>query len=307
MEGGAVRAKTEGRQSRREPTASEYVQERLSGQIRPPYLIPSSVVRLLADTKLAGHGGEVRAVGEHPLGLPELADDLLRGVTLPAVRHDLTGPCPRTLGDRTTLTTPGPRNWGRASSPASRRSPERPSHQRIEVRRWRRTLMRRALPGPRVTSAGSEILAGAPIFWKKSVGLKSPSSAYYAPAAIDLTPMGTPARLRDMAEGRAKGRIHAMARRPPPCNEQACHLAARGSAVRRLRSRPHSPPVGCLNALSSTWKPRWIDLSAAGYVAEPLTPRRAPPRASRSACLITTRRAAAYPSNGRGRGSGGWW
>ncbi|MCV7452682.1 hypothetical protein M3C13_011155, partial [Micrococcus luteus] len=32
----------------------------------------------------------VLTIGEHPVGLPELTDDLLGGVTLPAVRHDLT-------------------------------------------------------------------------------------------------------------------------------------------------------------------------------------------------------------------------
>ena len=35
-------------------------------------------------------GRDIRAIGEHPVGLTELANDLLRGVTLPAVRHDLT-------------------------------------------------------------------------------------------------------------------------------------------------------------------------------------------------------------------------
>jgi hypothetical protein len=34
--------------------------------------------------------GDIRAVGEHPVGPPELTNDLFRGVTLPAVRHDLT-------------------------------------------------------------------------------------------------------------------------------------------------------------------------------------------------------------------------
>ena len=33
---------------------------------------------------------DILPVGEHPVGLPELADDLLRSVTLPTVRHDLT-------------------------------------------------------------------------------------------------------------------------------------------------------------------------------------------------------------------------
>jgi len=46
--------------------------------------LPISVISIPA------HRRDVLTVGEHPVGLPELTDDLLRGVTLPAVRHDLT-------------------------------------------------------------------------------------------------------------------------------------------------------------------------------------------------------------------------
>ena len=53
-------------------------------------LVTPPVIRLLGYPKLPTHRGDVAAVGEHPVGLPELADDLLRGVTLPDVRHDLT-------------------------------------------------------------------------------------------------------------------------------------------------------------------------------------------------------------------------
>ena len=48
--------------------------------------------------ELPAHCCDIRAVGEHPVRLTELADDLLRGVTLPAVRHDLTSLPTRSYG-----------------------------------------------------------------------------------------------------------------------------------------------------------------------------------------------------------------
>src|SRR5690606_20467437 len=58
--------------------------------LEPAVLVPPSVVRLLGHSELPAHRRDIPPVGEHPVGLAELADDLFRGVTLPAVRHDLT-------------------------------------------------------------------------------------------------------------------------------------------------------------------------------------------------------------------------
>ena len=66
--------------------------------LQPAVLVTPPVVRLLGHPELPAHRRDIRAVGEYPVGLPELADDLFRGVTLPAVRHDLTSLPARTLG-----------------------------------------------------------------------------------------------------------------------------------------------------------------------------------------------------------------
>lgn len=45
-------------------------------------LAPPPILRLLGHTELATDGGGICAAGEHPVSLTELADDLVRGVTL---------------------------------------------------------------------------------------------------------------------------------------------------------------------------------------------------------------------------------
>lgn len=48
------------------------------------------VVRLLGHAQLAAHRRNIGSVSQHSVGLSELAHDLLRGVSLPGVRHDET-------------------------------------------------------------------------------------------------------------------------------------------------------------------------------------------------------------------------
>jgi len=59
-------------------------------RLQPAVVVSPPVVALLRYAQLAANCPDVVAVGEHPVGLAELAYDLLRGVTLPLLRHDLT-------------------------------------------------------------------------------------------------------------------------------------------------------------------------------------------------------------------------
>src|SRR5699024_6409128 len=58
--------------------------------LEPAVLVAPPVVRLFRHAQLAAHRRDVRAIGQHPVGLSELAHDLLRRVPLPRVRHDET-------------------------------------------------------------------------------------------------------------------------------------------------------------------------------------------------------------------------
>src|SRR5690606_29264314 len=60
----------------------------------------------LGHPELPTHRRDIRAIGEHPVGLTELANDLLRGVTLPTVRHDLTSLPARNHGATGRLSEP---------------------------------------------------------------------------------------------------------------------------------------------------------------------------------------------------------
>ena len=160
-------------------------------------LVPPPVVRLLGHTELPAHRRDILPVSEHPVRLPELADDLLRGVTLPAVRHDLTSLPARNHGQqddsqnhRTYETGSAQHHTTDSSSPGSRVGAEPLTSPAVALNA---EVSARSCSAP--SGGGASAAALRP---QRSLTLPKPHQA----APPTATPRASPEQTDEWAEGR---------------------------------------------------------------------------------------------------------